>query len=88
MSHSPGPWTVYATGDEILAADDVVVARKHWGVHEENGTAERWKADARLIAAAPEMLALLKEIKDQAPRSIVEKIRALETRIRAEAVTK
>ncbi len=33
------------------------------------------------------MLALLKEIKDQAPLSIVEKIFALEERIRREAVT-
>lgn len=57
---SPTPWRL-CLNDEIIAADGICVARKHWDVHEENGTEARWRADAALICAAPEMLALLRE---------------------------
>lgn len=58
---SPAPWRLYLN-DEIIAADDICVARKHRDVHEENGTEARWRADAALICAAPEMLALLRRL--------------------------
>lgn len=50
---SPGPWKCDDLGDDVLAADDEVVARKHWDVHEQNGSAARWRADRLLIASAP-----------------------------------
>lgn len=58
---SPDPWRLYLN-DEIIAADDTCVARKHWDVHKENGTEARWRADAALICAAPEMLELLRRL--------------------------
>lgn len=64
-STSPAPWRLYLN-DEIIAADDICVARKHWDVHEGNGTEARWRADAALICAAPEMLALLREFRARA----------------------
>lgn len=62
-STSPAPWRL-CLNDDIIAADDVCVARKHWDVHEENGTEARWRADAALICAAPAMLELLRELAD------------------------
>lgn len=57
MSHTPGPWK--ARGRLILADDD-----RETIVCEVTGSPDNpeSQADARLIAAAPEMLALLKII--------------------------
>ena len=51
--HTPGPWEVTGT-DTVQTADGFVVA---WGAHfDQDGKTE---ANARLIAAAPEMLETL-----------------------------
>ena len=64
-AHTPGPWAVYpeTNGTEICAVDHVpglpirqLIARPAVG--------ENWIANARLIAAALEMLATLKAMLD------------------------
>lgn len=56
---TPGPWTLtdkYAGPIAVLDASDEVVARVYGSVH----AAEN--PDARLIAAAPELLAMLQDV--------------------------
>lgn len=67
MSHTPGPWTVHAWGDnsyEVNAADSTVcnVPGFHDGTADE-GVSEH---NARLIAAAPDLLAALKRAVSEA----------------------
>jgi hypothetical protein len=51
--HTPGPWTQYANGDQIYGADRFFITV----VQSKNKL-----ADARLIAAAPELLEALKNL--------------------------
>ena len=69
-AHTPGPWYIHAT--EIRDTHDTPVARVGLS------------ANARLIAAAPRMLALLQEYADKArdvmtpaPGSLIERTRAI-----------
>lgn len=57
--HTPGPWTLEVVRDERKAAEKRLAA---WGVVHRPGThsIETNLADARLIAAAPRMLAALR----------------------------
>lgn len=64
MSHSPGPWKVEPytdlttrDGERIRAADGLLILNEVWG-----NSLETCDANARLIAAAPELLALAKHI--------------------------
>lgn len=67
MSHTPGPWRVGGIKGTVYTDDAVFLARAESGEHGDwlrgnpfgNGVCE---ANARLIAAAPELLAALKEI--------------------------
>jgi len=57
--HTPGPWEAHAWGDadwEILSKDQTVA-----DIHGGNDHAAE-EADARLIAAAPDLLACLKNL--------------------------
>lgn len=55
LSHTPGPWSIDDTsGQDLVWADGAIVAHP---AHPKN-----WPADARLIAAAPEMFAALEEL--------------------------
>lgn len=69
-AHSPGPWRVHdSTFDfprTIIDADGVRVCDTHDGEYSPREDGRNWtdqprEANARLIAAAPEMLALLRE---------------------------
>jgi hypothetical protein len=52
LSHTPGPWSIDDTsGQDLVWADGAIVAH---AVHPKN-----WPADARLIAAAPDLLEAL-----------------------------
>jgi hypothetical protein len=63
MSHTPGPWT-YREG--YRGTEEYVVQRGHEGGFVVEGLSkERAEADARLIAAAPEMLEALKGLLDR-----------------------
>jgi hypothetical protein len=57
MSHTPGPWVAEESRDltEILGANDQPVCQ--FSLINENE-----KADARLIASAPELLAALEQL--------------------------
>lgn len=70
MTHTPGPWTVkpyvYVKRGESRTRPAAVIAGNHWicdGVmgHDFKGSS---LANAALIAAAPDMLAALKEAED------------------------
>jgi len=50
MTHTPGPWT---TDNVVVSAEDRAVAEVPWNV-----------SDARLIAAAPELLEALIQVRD------------------------
>jgi hypothetical protein len=55
--HGPGPWTF--DGDRVHDADGNTVARRP--------LAYDWDADARLIAAAPDLLAMVHRYRDSPP---------------------
>lgn len=63
MTHTPGPWIVDHDFPTEIRMDDSngeAVFALVAGVHVSNTEPEQALADARLIAAAPEMLAALK----------------------------
>ena len=60
--HTPGPWVAEKLKDEgvwIKPVQDFAVCRVGWGHRE----ASKVEANARLIAAAPDLLEALKRIK-------------------------
>jgi len=58
MKHTPGPWTVESDGSSITMGGQVVIT----GPSPDGSTRDEEKANARLIAAAPELLANLENI--------------------------
>jgi hypothetical protein len=71
MGHTPGPWTLHGWADndyEITAALDTVCNVP--GFDDDTVDADRAEANARLIAAAPELLAALREIADECNRRL------------------
>lgn len=70
MSHTPGPWRVhygnFIAGGKCLWVDSLVHQNnpsfeKFYRVHSGNPVTDEQIANARLIAAAPELLAALEE---------------------------
>ena len=70
--HTPGPWHVMYSNQHITSAGGLSVRRimihggKPGGIHHQNVAQclnEQAEANARLIAAAPELLAALEQIK-------------------------
>mgnify|MGYP003342593917 FL=1 len=58
-TYTPGPWRV--TGPNVRSGDALVaVVRDHW--HDEKTPEEELKTNAHLIAAAPELLELARQI--------------------------
>ena len=55
MTHTPGPWNVGLREDQTIFTENLRVATVECPRKE-------WKANARLIAAAPDMLAALKAL--------------------------
>ena len=90
MSHTPGPWEVYGNSDEGLSvrssAIPGAVCFMAWIFQDTKGEGE---ANARLIAAAPDLLAALKalltapEIADCDPNDKDEETNAIERLARA-----
>lgn len=58
MPHTPGPWTVGAAND-IRTPDETRWFTQRWNTTK---TREALEADARLIAAAPDLLTSLKDV--------------------------
>lgn len=67
-AHTPGPWVVenYGDGDARVIHSDGATRICFMATAGSNGDPARISADARLIAAAPEMLAALRAIRDRA----------------------
>jgi hypothetical protein len=61
MSHTPGPWKalLYAESVYVTAADCHIYSIDGKGKRYHPDTIKEWHANARLIAAAPEMLEAL-----------------------------
>ena len=63
--HAPGPWRVGEHGDMVAAGRDCVdggdIVCMYPQLHD--ASMRYWKANARLIAAAPDLLAALKSAK-------------------------
>lgn len=89
--HSPGPWKwenwMAANGTmRLMGGDGDSVMRLN--MRDEQTTKEPWPADARLIEAAPELLAMVERLCDydaadedayDAARALVARIRGAET---------
>jgi hypothetical protein len=56
-THTPGPWHLSGSGQYVRKNDKA--GWPAWNVAEMNTASEAWEADARLIAAAPELLSTL-----------------------------
>ena len=67
--HTPGPWTVKSGVDQMCSPDTTVCSvsrtandNRRWWIFSAAETHGDTEADARLIAAAPDLLAALEEI--------------------------
>jgi hypothetical protein len=65
MKHTPGPWVAQPGDNFITDAREIVIAQMH-----RHHPDEQVDANARLIAAAPELLAALVELLPHAARVI------------------
>ncbi len=63
MSHTPGPWVV---SNDTIGSDHGDIAR----IHYQSSRAARGWEDRFVIAAAPEMLAALREVADGCARRL------------------
>jgi hypothetical protein len=64
MTHTPGPWEIHHYGDnegDIHGSNGTLVCMMREG---DTAPDQDWSADARLIAAAPELLAALKRMRE------------------------
>lgn len=68
-THTPGPWKIDTFGNihQIIADGETVVARVTSQAANQKAETERTTANARLIAAAPEMLEALEGLLREAP---------------------
>jgi hypothetical protein len=55
--HTPGPWSLSTCGDFIVDKTGGSIARIFWAGHSEEA-----EHNARLIAAAPELLSIVKKL--------------------------
>ena len=65
MSHTPGPWSIDKY-DAIVHSEGerVVVNGVQWTQTSDPALREQYKANQRLVAAAPDLLAALKDMVD------------------------
>lgn len=56
--HTPGPWMLGELSREVMTKRGLAVAAPP----EDQGDTEQWAADARLIAAAPDLLEALRRV--------------------------
>lgn len=96
--HTPGPWEI-VTGDEWTTDIGTPEGeyedgrKRHWNIASVNKLRDEWEANRRLIAAAPEMLAVLQELEESAaywseydvPLGIVDRIKAACAKARGDA---
>lgn len=68
--HTPGPWTIDAHNDLISDKDGNILA--HLRCTKTTSVGNGWlpmEANARLIAAAPELLYMVQQLSDRLPRT-------------------
>lgn len=58
--HTPGPWIYAIPGDSFVASDNGLICRRP-AVSGGGSAPSNWDANARLIAAAPELLDALQQ---------------------------
>jgi hypothetical protein len=67
--HTPGPWVPTDTGGYDIATiepkPETMEVTNFWTVASVNRLREEWRANARLIAASPDLLEALQEIMEQ-----------------------
>lgn len=68
-THTPGPWLLIREGGRdasavatLEPAPETMTAPNYWTVASTNGRRDEWAANARLIAAAPELLECLQDV--------------------------
>lgn len=62
--HTPGPWSYAIPGDSFVASSNGLICRRP-AVSGGGGAPNNWEANARLIAAAPDLLAFVKDWLDR-----------------------
>ena len=75
QKHTPGPWVIIPGGDEwssgriatIEPKPETMVETNYWTVAEVNYRRDEHAANAKLIAAAPDLLAELTVLRDTLP---------------------
>ena len=67
--HTTGPWIYAIPGDSFVASDNGLICRRP-AVSGGGSAPSNWDANARLIAAAPELLEALQVMLDAAQHDI------------------
>ena len=67
--HTTGPWIYAIPGDSFVASDNGLICRRP-AVSGGGSAPSNWEANARLIAAAPELLEALQVMLDAAQHDI------------------
>lgn len=73
LNHTPGPWFIGQgknTGSRTIIADDETWVGFAYGMRLGVGTVEQAEANAKLIAAAPDMLTALQAAIDLADKNL------------------
>ena len=60
-NHTTGPWIYAIPGDSFVASDNGLICRRP-AVSGGGGAPSNWDANARLIAAAPDLLAFAQSV--------------------------
>jgi len=68
MSHTPGPWTVESDGTTLVMDGQIVAT----AIAPDGARIDEQRANARLIAAAPDLLVALQAVLRVADRATVE----------------
>lgn len=69
VTHTPGPWQLHKSDDTLVIGSDGREVAEACGDYTEEAEWPRMEANSRLIAAAPELLASLREFVEAAERS-------------------
>lgn len=69
--HTPGPWSYAIPGDSFVASSNGLICRRP-AVSGGGGAPNNWEANARLIAAAPDLLDALQVMLDAAHHDITQ----------------
>jgi len=63
-THTPGPWQLHKSDDTLVIGSDCREVAEACGDYTEEAEWPRMEANARLIAAAPDLLSALKDARE------------------------